>query len=42
MAGKQFLFIHTKDVEQSLSDLYSLIVKRVGILMERYHIGKIT
>lgn len=42
MAGKQFIFIHTKDVEQSLSDLYSLIVKRVGILMERYHIGKIT
>jgi len=42
MAGKQFIFIHTKDVEQFLSDLYSLIVKRVGILMERYHIGKIT
>jgi hypothetical protein len=36
MAGKQFVFIHTKDVENSLRNLFSLVVQRVEILMEKY------
>lgn len=38
MAGKQFVFIHIKDVEKSLSDLYSQIVDRVNKLLVEYKI----